>query len=156
MKKTSLSVVQQLASMASEGFRPGSFTGSFDNPGSIILETSAELRFKIIRFYGDLNGALFADAGNVWRFPNQNTAGLTGSDFQLNRFYKEIAMDIGFGLRYDLSFFVIRFDWAVRVLDPAFKGDNWVFLRDNLKSPLYPEQPYSNPLTLNFGIGYPF
>lgn len=138
------------------GLGPGSFTGSFDNPGSIILETSAELRFKIIRFYGDLNGALFADAGNVWRFPNQNTAGLTGSDFQLNRFYKEIAMDIGFGLRYDLSFFVIRFDWAVRVLDPAFKGDNWVFLRDNLKSPLYPEQPYTNPLTLNFGIGYPF
>lgn len=135
---------------------PGSFSGSFDNPGSIIVESSAEFRFKILRFYGDLNGALFADAGNIWRITNQNTAGLEGSDFQWNRFYKEIAMDIGFGLRYDLSFFVIRFDWAVRMLDPAFKGDNWVLFRDNLKNPLYPEQAYQNPLTLNFGIGYPF
>ncbi len=139
------------------GLGPGSFTGSFDNPGSIILESSAELRFKIIRFYGDLNGALFADAGNVWRFPNQSTAGLAGSDFQFNRFYKEIAMDIGFGLRYDLSFFVIRFDWAVRMLDPAIKGGNtWVLFNNNLKDPLKSEESYKNPLTLNFGIGYPF
>ncbi len=138
------------------GLGPGSYSGSFDNPGSIILETSAEFRFKLIHFYGDLNAALFVDAGNVWRFAGQSTAGQTGSDFQVNRFYKEIAVGTGFGLRYDLSFFVIRFDWAIKVLDPAMKGNTWVLFKNNLSDPTNPNNAYQNPLTLNFGIGYPF
>jgi outer membrane protein assembly factor BamA len=138
------------------GLGPGSYSGSFDNPGSIILETSAEFRFKLIHFYGDLNAALFVDAGNVWRFAGQSTAGQTGSDFQVNRFYKEIAVGTGFGLRYDLSFFVIRFDWAIKVLDPAMKGNTWVLFKNNLTDPTNPNNAYQNPLTLNFGIGYPF
>ena len=57
---------------------PGSAKGNFDQPGSILLETSAELRFKIFKIFGDynINGALFVDAGNVWRVQGQNTEGV--------------------------------------------------------------------------------
>jgi outer membrane protein assembly factor BamA len=126
-----------------------------DQPGSILLETSAEYRFKILRFLADynLNGAFFVDAGNVWRFQGQNTEGVTGSDFQFNRFYKEIAVGTGFGLRVDLSFFVLRLDWAIKVIDPSQKdGNRWVLFRgkENFTN------GFENPLVLNFGIGYPF
>ena len=133
-------------------------TLNLDKPGSIILETSAEYRFKILKFSGDynLNGAFFVDAGNVWRFQGQNTEGVTGSDFRLDRFYKEIAVGTGFGLRIDLSFFVIRFDGAVKVIDPSqTEGNRWVLFKnkDNFKGNIKRD---GNPLVFNFGIGYPF
>ncbi|MEA5139800.1 translocation and assembly module lipoprotein TamL [Arcicella rigui] len=134
---------------------PGSAKGNFDQPGSILLETSAEYRFKIFKFYGDynINGAFFVDAGNVWRFKGQNTEGVEGSDFQFNRFYKEIAVGTGFGVRVDLSFFVLRLDWAVKVIDPSLAENNrWVLFKPSSKLP----SNYQNPLVLNFGIGYPF
>ena len=139
---------------------PGSDSTSqlLDKPGSIILETSAEYRFKILRFSGDynLNGAFFVDAGNVWRFQGQNTEGAAGSDFQFDRFYKEIAVGTGFGVRIDLSFFVIRFDGAVKVVDPSqVEGNRWVLFKDkeNFKGDI---KVNGNPLVFNFGIGYPF
>ncbi len=133
---------------------------TLDQPGSILLETSAEYRFKIIRFLGDynINGAFFVDAGNVWRFQGQNTEGLSGSDFQFNRFYKEIAVGTGFGVRVDLSFFVLRLDWAIKVIDPSqAEGNRWVLFRNksNFRANTQSDG-YSNSLALNFGIGYPF
>ncbi len=141
---------------------PGSDTTTIrlDKPGSILLEASAEYRFKIFRFLGDyyINGAFFVDAGNVWRFDGQNTEGVTGSEFQFNRFYKEIAVGTGFGIRADLSFFVLRLDWALKVIDPSQdEGNRWVLFRDksNFRGNAR-EGGFSNPLVLNFGIGYPF
>lgn len=131
---------------------PGSVKGSnFDQPGSVLLETSAELRFKIFKIFGDynINGAFFVDAGNVWRVQGQNTEGIDGSDFQFNRFYKEIAVGTGVGIRFDLSFFVIRLDGAFRVIDPsAPEGDRLILFKNR--------QDYDNPMIFNFGIGYPF
>ena len=139
---------------------PGSDSTSqlLDKPGSILFETSAEYRFKILRFSGNynLNGAFFVDAGNVWRFQGQNTEGITGSDFELDRFYKEIAVGTGFGIRIDLSFFVIRFDGAVKVIDPSqVEGNRWVLFKDkdNFKGDI---KNNGNPVIINFGIGYPF
>jgi outer membrane protein assembly factor BamA len=140
---------------------PGSYaiTQKLDKPGSVLLESSAEFRFKIIRFLGDynINGAFFVDAGNVWRIQNQNTEGALGSDFQFDRFYKEIAVGTGFGVRFDLSFFVIRLDAAVKVIDPLQnEGNRWVLFRDygNFRGPKL--GGFTNPLVFNFGIGYPF
>ena len=89
------------------------------------------------------------DAGNVWRVQGQNTEGVEGSDFQFDRFYKEIAVATGFGVRFDLSFFVIRLDGAFKVVDPSIKEGERLVLFTNRKD-------YSNPLIFNFGIGYPF
>ncbi len=139
---------------------PGSDTTfrRLDKPGSILFEASAEYRFKIFRFLGDynFNGALFVDAGNVWRFEGQNTQGFEATTFRFNSFYKEIAVGAGFGFRMDLSFFVIRTDFAVKVIDPAqLDGNRWVLFRD--KSNFVGDiGKNGNPLIFNFGIGYPF
>ena len=52
-----------------------------------------------------------------------------GSDFQLNRFYKEFAVGAGAGLRLDFSYFLIRLDWSYKIRDPqALQGsDTWFY-----------------------------
>ncbi len=135
---------------------PGSFNSDptradnlIEQPGNILLELSAELRFPLLKLGGDLNGAVFLDAGNVWTTRNQGTE-TTGANFALDRFYREIALGTGFGLRWDFSFFIIRADWGVKVYDPTMPpASRWVvnrfaFFRSDYKP------------RLNIGIGYPF
>jgi len=69
-----------------------------------------------------------------------------GSDFQLNRFYKEFAVGAGTGLRLDFSFFIIRLDWSYKIRDPqALQGSNTWFYDLRLASG-----------QLQLGINYPF
>ncbi len=77
----------------------GVYDYSYEQPGDILLEASAEYRRDIISF---LEGAVFIDAGNTWltRADSNNVNG----DFKFNRFYKEIAVGGGVGLRFDFSF----------------------------------------------------
>lgn len=120
---------------------------SLDKIGDIQLEMNFEYRFKIYKF---LNGAYFIDAGNVWMRQKQENRPL--ADFAFNRFYKEIAVGTGLGLRADFSFFIVRLDGALKVLDPANPEKNrFILFGPN-------ERPYGlNKLfVLNFGIGYPF
>jgi hypothetical protein len=69
-----------------------------------------------------------------------------GSDFQLNRFYKEFAFGAGTGLRMDFNYFLIRLDWSYKIHDPQAKegSDDW-FYKLNLGSG-----------QLQLGINYPF
>jgi len=123
----------------------GNFIYSFEKPGEILLETSIEVRRNLINF---IDGALFVDAGNVWSFSENDDA---GSDFQWDRFYKEIAIGTGVGLRIDFSFLILRFDFAFKLYDPAREeGERWTIDEWNLgtKSNYGP--------ALNIGIGYPF
>ncbi len=64
---------------------------------------SAEFRFKV---FGDVKGAIFADAGNIWNVLDNVTD--EKAKFSNVNDLAEIALGSGFGLRYDLSFFVIR------------------------------------------------
>lgn len=123
----------------------GNFTYNLEQPGEIIFETSVEVRRNLINF---LDGALFIDAGNVWYFSeNQNP----GSNFELDKFYKQIAIGTGFGLRIDFSFLILRFDFAFKVYDPARSpGERWTINEWNLGT----RQNYGP--ALNIGIGYPF
>lgn len=111
---------------------PGEYS-YFDQAGDIRLEANAEYRFPIISF---LKGALFVDAGNVWL--EKNNESLPGGKFS-KKFYEELGIGTGFGLRVDIQGFVIRFD-----------------LSSSLKTPTTPwDFDYKNPM-FNFGIGYPF
>ncbi|KAF2507883.1 BamA/TamA family outer membrane protein [Flavobacterium zhairuonense] len=120
---------------------PGSTDAKDDfNEANMKIALSAEYRFKIL---GDVKGAIFADAGNIWnvldnvidekaRFNNVNDLA-------------EIALGTGFGLRYDLSFFVVRLDLGFKTYNPAHeKGDRW-----------FKEYNFGHSV-LNFGINYPF
>lgn len=113
----------------------------FDKIGDILLEGNIEYRFHIIKsFYG----ALFVDAGNIWRL--QPDANKPGGEFRANTFLDEIAIGGGAGIRWDLTFFVLRLDIAAPLKDPKFApGNRWTFDKQGWQ--------YS---VLNFGIGYPF
>ncbi|MDX5423290.1 MAG: BamA/TamA family outer membrane protein [Hymenobacteraceae bacterium] len=119
-----------------------------EQPGEVLLEGSVEYRFNMFSF---LNGALFVDAGNVWLLEEDPTR--PGANFEFNRFYKELAVGTGFGIRFDLSVVVLRFDLATRVYDPAgVDGERFVF--DNFRfSQIFTR---NNQSSLNIGIGYPF
>jgi outer membrane protein insertion porin family len=90
-----------------------------DRYGDIQLEANAEYRFPIGRPFGvNLNGAVFTDIGNVW-FMKKATDRPPEEVFKLSRLGKDIAVGAGAGLRVDLSFFVIRFDYSYKVKDPS-------------------------------------
>ena len=111
--------------------------------GDIKLEGNFEYRFKI---FWKLEGAFFIDAGNIWAIREEDDR--EGALFEWNRFYKEIAVDTGLGIRFDFNFFLLRFDFGLKLRDPELpEGKRWIPTNRSI---------VSNDLKFNFGIGYPF
>lgn len=138
------------------GVGPGSFFDAsggvtaidqqfLDQTGDLKLEFNIEYRFPIFGFF---KGALFADAGNVWLLNiDPDTA---AGHFEFNRFYKEIAIGAGFGLRLDVDFFVIRLDLAAPIRQPvAIRDFQWTPENLNIISNF-------DKFVWNIAIGYPF
>lgn len=120
---------------------PGSFvneSNTIDRLGEIKIEANIEYRFPITSIF---KGAAFIDAGNVWTKESDQDADDFDPDFQFNRFYKEIAVSPGLGLRFDFDFFLFRFDVGVPLKQP-YNRKKWKLE--------YAESQY------NFGVGYPF
>lgn len=133
----------------SEPYRVGT-TRDYDleQPGEVLVEANVEYRFNI---FGFLNGALFVDAGNVWLLdPDINRP---GANFEFDRFYKELAVGTGFGLRLDLSVLIFRFDLATKVYDPAGLYGKKFILNDFRLGDFLTR---NNQSALQIGIGYPF
>ncbi|WP_051313097.1 BamA/TamA family outer membrane protein [Sporocytophaga myxococcoides] len=120
----------------------------FEQPGEILLEASLEYRFNIFSFF---DGAVFADAGNTWTFNYDETR--PGSQFKLDSFYKQIALGIGYGIRLNFSFLILRFDIGSKIYDPG-EPEGKRFIGPKLIK--YPPFGISNQTALNIGIGYPF
>ena len=116
----------------------------FDRVGDIKLEGYLEYRFNI---FGGLYGALFLDAGNVWNLKN-NFDDQSSQDgvFRLKDFWKQMALGTGFGVRYDLDFFVLRLDLGIGLHLPYDTG----------KSGFYNIPKFRDGLGFHFAIGYPF
>ena len=124
-------------------YNPGQNTkyGYLDQTGDIKLEANVEYRFPI---FGDLYGATFLDAGNVWlmrKYPNR-----PGGEFTLKNFAKSLALNTGVGVRYDLTFLVIRLDLGIALHVPYETG----------KSGYYNIPKFKDGLGFHFAIGYPF
>lgn len=140
---------------------PGSFNDgeeiSFGQIGDGNIEGNLEYRFKMFKM---LKGAIFADAGNTWLM--KPDASRPGGEFQFDRFYKEIALGSGVGVRADFSFFIIRFDIGLKVRDPKFaENKRWVIqnLFDAEWKRVYRINNSNHKydfFTFNLGIGYPF
>ena len=119
-----------------------------EQPAEMILESMLEYRRKLFSYF---DMAVFLDAGNSWMIGRDEAR--PGADFRYDRFYKEIAIGTGVGLRMDFDFLVIRLDLATKALDPArLEGERWVL--DNLRF----TKPFGEKgqTVFNFGIGYPF
>lgn len=124
--------------------------GSYSDPsgiryvqfGDILFEYNVELRFRISK---TLNGAIFGDGGNIWLIKEDPTR--PGSSFDFRTAYNDVAFGAGIGLRFDLSFFILRLDAAAPLRDPAFPaGSRWLLSNDGAL----------RRTNINFGIGYPF
>jgi len=129
---------------------PDSLADSFilQQGGDIKLEWSGEYRFPIIAF---MHGAFFVDAGNTWLVRNNPL--LPGGQFNINSFYKQLAIGTGFGLRADFNFFVIRLDLGIPVRKPWLNaGEDWVITKIEPSNGSWRAQN----LVLNIAIGYPF
>ena len=124
-------------------YNPGENTkyGYLDQTGDIKLEANVEYRFPI---FGELYGATFLDAGNVWLMRKDESR--PGGEFTLKNFAKSIALNTGVGVRYDLTFLVIRLDMGIALHVPYETG----------KSGYYNIPKFKDGLGLHFAIGYPF
>lgn len=132
-----------IRSIGPGSFRPGSDNpyGFFDQSGEFRLEFNTEFRFRIA---GGLNGAVFVDAGNVWLLKTdpERPGGRLGEE----PFWRTVAAGTGFGLRYDLTFLVVRLDLGVAVHAPYDTG----------RAGYYNIPRFRDGLALHLAIGYPF
>jgi outer membrane protein assembly factor BamA len=112
-----------------------------DQTGNLKLEANIEYRFNLL---GNLNGAIFLDAGNIWLLKDDEAR--PDGKFNLSRFGKQIALGTGAGLRYDLSFLVIRLDAGIGLHAPY----------ETSKSGYYNIPSFKDGLGIHLAIGYPF
>jgi len=116
--------------------------------GDIKVEMNGEYRFGIYKL---MKGALFIDAGNVW-LQKSNTSNV-GTPFAISNFMNQLAVGAGAGLRFDVAFFVLRFDLAMPLRKPWLEDNHhWVINKINFKSATWRR----DNLVLNVAIGYPF
>lgn len=135
---------------------PGTYNASnqIDHSGDIKLEINGEFRFNMYNNW--LEGALFADAGNVWILKPDATR--PGAEFNFNTFYNQIASDFGFGIRLNFSIVLIRFDYGIPLYDPrqSTTDANGNVTKYGLVIKQFSDEWLLNNGTFNFGIGYPF
>lgn len=112
-----------------------------DQVGDVKLEANVEYRFRIIQ---NLHGAVFLDAGNIWLLREDELR--PGGKFTLKDFGNNIALGTGAGLRYDLSFLIIRLDCGVALHVPY----------ETSKSGYYNIPKFKDGLGLHLAVGYPF
>ena len=125
---------------------PGSFAGNgnlLDQSGDIKLDASIEYRSKL---FWKFQGAAFIDAGNIWTI--RSYANQPGGVFKFDKFYKQIAVAYGLGLRLDLDFFILRFDGGMKAVNPAYETKKEHF------PIIHPK--FSRDFAFHFAVGYPF
>jgi outer membrane protein assembly factor BamA len=109
-------------------------TSFYDQVGDMRLEGNIEYRQDLFPY---VKGAVFMDAGNTWLVnPDPQRP---GGEFKVNSFFNQLAIGAGAGIRIDIQFFVIRFDYAFP-----------------LRAPYGTPDPEDKPGRLNLAIGYPF
>ena len=140
-----------------------------DRTGDIQLEVNAELRHPIIKIYTDLitlKGALFVDAGNIWNFNESYDAfgNSNKTQISLKNIGKQFGLSAGYGLRFDLTYLVLRTDFGFRFKRPETSDVNggWKAPDINFNDAFQKifSKSYREWRTQNFnfsiGINYPF
>jgi len=126
---------------------PGTYKAAADaypnQSADIKLEGNIEYRYRLVGF---VEGAFFLDAGNIWAINSKDNR--EGAQFKFNRFYKQIAIGTGAGLRFDFNYFIFRFDLGMKLRDPSLpRGQRFIIGNYPIKGEHF---------NLNFAIGYPF
>ena len=120
---------------------PGRTSAKRDfNEANFKIAVSAEFRFN---FFEKFNGGLFVDTGNIWNVFDNITS--EEAVFQGIKSLQDTAVGSGFGLRYDLSFFVLRMDFGFKTYNPS----------DTSNKKWFRDYNFANSV-VNIGINYPF
>lgn len=128
---------------------PGSYGGLargidfINQTGDMKLDLNAEYRAHL---FWKFQGALFLDGGNIWTlrdYPEQ-----PGGQFHWHSFWREIAAAYGLGLRLNFDYFILRLDFGMKAINPAYSSrrDHYPITHPRL----------SRDLTFHFAVGMPF
>lgn len=111
--------------------------------GDMKLDLNAELRSKL---FWKLYGAFFVDAGNIWTI--RDYSGQPKGQFSLDKFYNQIAVAYGIGIRFNFDYFILRFDMGMKAINPAYDGgkEHWPIVYPRL----------SRDFAFHFAVGLPF
>ena len=110
------------------------------NEANLKLAFNLEYRFPVV---GDIKGALFADAGNIWNvFDSEDDPDKTFNGIES---LADIALGTGFGIRYDFTYFLIRVDLGFKTYNPA----------EEISKRWFRDYNFANSV-LQIGINYPF
>ncbi len=134
---------------SARGLGPGRYIGRdgkvdfINQTGNLKLDFSVEYRTLL---FWKLHAAAFIDAGNVWntRLYSEELAG----EFRFNRFYKEIAVSYGLGLRLNFDYFILRFDGGMKAINPTVEHRRQHY-------PLICPK-FSRDFAFHFAVGLPF
>lgn len=111
--------------------------------GNLQMLLSLEYRTKL---FWKFNGAAFIDAGNIWNTRLQED--IPGSQFKFNRFLRQVAVAYGIGLRFNMDYFILRFDAGMKAINPAEPSGKGHY---PLLHPVF-----SRDFALHFAVGLPF
>lgn len=128
---------------------PGKYRGRdgridfINQTGDMRLDLNLEYRTHL---FWKFDGAAFVDAGNIWTlrsYPEQ-----PGGQFQLDTFFKQIAVSYGLGLRLNFGYFILRLDGAMKAINPAY---------DDYKDhyPIFHPR-WGRDFAFHFAVGMPF
>lgn len=111
--------------------------------GDMKIDLNIEYRTHL---FWKFNGALFVDAGNIWtlrEYPEQQ-----GGMFRFDHFVKDMAVSYGMGLRFNFDYFILRFDFGMKAVNPVYttKKEHYPIINPKL----------SRDLTFHFAVGLPF
>ncbi len=120
---------------------PGSSINNNEfNEANFKIALNIEHRFNL---FNKFNGAFFIDSGNIWNI-NDGTNDQKAI-FKNFKSLKDLAVGVGFGIRYDLGFFILRTDVGFKAYNPEITDKNRWFQNTNFNTAVY-----------NIGINYPF
>lgn len=128
---------------------PGKFKGTdgridfINQTGDMKLDINVELRTFL---FWKFNGALFVDAGNIWTLKDYEEQ--PGGLFKFSEFYKQMAVAYGVGLRLNLDYFVMRLDFGMKAVNPAYNNTREHY---PITSP-----NFGRDLAVHFAVGMPF
>lgn len=111
--------------------------------GDMKLDLNVEYRAHL---FWKLNGALFVDAGNIWTLRDYEEQ--EGGQFKIDEFWKQIAVSYGLGFRFNFDYFILRFDFGMKAINPAYEDSERHY------PVIHPR--LSRDLAFHFAVGMPF
>ena len=139
-----------LRGWAVRGIGPGKYRGTdgridfINQTGDMKLDMNVEYRTHL---FWKLDGALFADAGNIWTLREYKDQ--PGGKFTLKDFPNQLAASYGLGFRFNFDYFIVRFDLGMKAVNPAYDGED-----DEHFPIIHPK--LSRDFAFHFAVGLPF